>query len=73
VVFANIPEDNPFMAGAYHGIGEPDRVINVGISGPGVVRATLEKYPDVDLLKAAELIKQTAFKITRMEELVRRK
>ncbi|MDI6815943.1 MAG: PFL family protein [Actinomycetota bacterium] len=72
VVFANIPEDNPFMAGAYHGFGEPDRVINVGISGPGVVRAMLAKYPDVDLMKVAELIKQTAFKITRMGELIGR-
>lgn len=72
VVFANIPEDNPFMAGAYHGFGEPDRVINVGISGPGVVRATLEKYPGVDLMKVSELVKQTAFKITRMGELIGR-
>ncbi|MBE0448011.1 MAG: PFL family protein [Actinobacteria bacterium] len=72
VVFANIPEDNPFMAGAYHGFGEPDRVINVGISGPGVVRATLEKYPDADLMKVSEIIKQTAFKITRMGELIGR-
>jgi len=72
VVFANIPEDNPFMAGAYHGFGEPDRVINVGISGPGVVRAMLEKYPDADLLRLSELIKQTAFKITRMGELIGR-
>ncbi|MDI6715644.1 MAG: PFL family protein [Actinomycetota bacterium] len=72
VVFANIPEDNPFMAGAYHGFGEPDKVINVGISGPGVVRAVLEKHPDVDLTRVAELIKQTAFKITRMGELVGR-
>lgn len=72
VVFANIPEDNPFMAGAYHGFGEPDKVINVGISGPGVVRAMLEKHPDVDLLRVAELIKQTAFKITRMGELIGR-
>jgi len=72
VVFANIPEDNPFMAGAYHGFGEPDRVINVGISGPGVVRATLEKYPDANLTEVAEIIKRTAFKITRMGELVGR-
>ncbi len=72
VVFANIPEDNPFMAGAYHGFGEPDKVINVGISGPGVVRAMLEKYPDADLLRLAELIKETAFKITRMGELIGR-
>ena len=72
VVFANIPEDNPFMAGAYHGFGEADRVINVGISGPGVVRATLERYPDVDLMQVAEIIKRTAFKITRMGELIGR-
>lgn len=72
VVFANIPEDNPFMAGTYHGFGEPDRVINVGISGPGVVRATLEKYPDANLTEVAEIIKRTVFKITRMGELVGR-
>lgn len=72
VVFANIPEDNPFMAGAYHGFGEPDKVVNVGISGPGVVRAALAKYPDADLNKVAEVIKQTAFKITRMGELIGR-
>jgi hypothetical protein len=72
VVFANIPEDNPFMAGAYHGFGEPDTVINVGISGPGVVRAALEGYPDADFTKVAEIIKKTAFKITRMGELIGR-
>lgn len=72
VVFANIPEDSPFMAGAYHGFGEADKVINVGISGPGVVRATLEKYPDIDLTALAEIIKKTAFKITRMGELIGR-
>ncbi|MCL6472463.1 MAG: PFL family protein [Firmicutes bacterium] len=72
VVFANIPEDNPFMAGAYHGFGEPDKVINVGISGPGVVRAALEKHPDADLMQIAETIKRTAFKITRMGELIGR-
>jgi uncharacterized protein (UPF0210 family) len=72
VVFANIPEDSPFMAGAYHGFGEADKVINVGISGPGVVRATLEKHPDIDLTALAEIIKKTAFKITRMGELIGR-
>lgn len=48
VVFCNAPEDNPFMAGAFHGVGEPDCMINVGVSGPGVVRAALAKYPDAD-------------------------
>ncbi len=71
VVFCNAPEDNPFMAGAFHGVGEPDRVINVGVSGPGVVRAALSKAPkDMDLSGVAELIKKTAFKITRMGQLV---
>ena len=70
VVFCNAPEDNPFMAGAFHGVGEPDCVINVGVSGPGVVRAALEKYPDADLNEIADVIKKTAFKITRMGQLV---
>lgn len=70
VVFCNAPEDNPFMAGAFHGIGEPDCVINVGVSGPGVVRAALSKYPDADLNRIADIIKKTAFKITRMGQLV---
>ncbi len=71
VVFCNAPEDNPFMAGAFHGVGEPERVINVGVSGPGVVRAALSKAPkDMDLSGVAELIKKTAFKITRMGQLV---
>ena len=70
VVLCNAPEDNPFMAGAFHGVGEPDCVINVGVSGPGVVRAALEKYPDADLNKIADVIKKTAFKITRMGQLV---
>ena len=52
VVFCNAPEDNPFMAGAFHGIGEPDCVINVGVSGPGVVRAALEKIPDSEIGRA---------------------
>jgi uncharacterized protein (UPF0210 family) len=72
VVFANIPEDNPFMAGAYHGQGEGDRVINVGISGPGVIRAVVERYPEASLQELAETIKRTAFKITRAGELVAR-
>lgn len=71
VVFCNAPEDNPFMAGAFHGVGEPDVVINVGVSGPGVVRATLAKNSEgLDLTGVAELIKRTAFKITRMGQLV---
>lgn len=70
VVFCNAPEDNPFMAGAFHGVGEPDCVINVGVSGPGVVRAALEKAGDCDLTAVADLIKRTAFKITRMGQLV---
>jgi len=71
VVFCNAPEDNPFMAGAFHGPGEPDCVINVGVSGPGVVRAALAKAgDDLDLTEVADIIKRTAFKITRMGQLV---
>ncbi len=71
VVFCNAPEDNPFMAGAFHGVGEPDVVINVGVSGPGVVRSALSKLSeDASLNEVAELIKKTAFKITRMGQLV---
>ena len=71
VVFCNAVEDNPFMAGAFHGVGEPDCVIHVGVSGPGVVRAALEKLPkDAPLNEVAEVIKRTAFKITRMGQLV---
>ncbi len=70
VVFCNAPEDNPFMAGAFHGVGEPDCVIHVGVSGPGVVRAALAKCPDGDLSEVANIIKRTAFKITRMGQLV---
>ena len=71
VVFCNAPEDNPFMAGAFHGVGEADCVINVGVSGPGVVRAALEKAPkDLSMNEIADLIKRTAFKITRMGQLV---
>lgn len=70
VVFCNAPDDNPFMAGAFHGAGEPDVVINVGVSGPGVVRAALSKVPDYNINQVADLIKKTAFKITRMGQLV---
>ncbi len=71
VVFCNAPEDNPFMAGAFHGVGEPDCVLHVGVSGPGAVRAALAKLPkDASLDEVAELIKRTAFKITRMGQLV---
>jgi len=71
VVFCNAPEDNPFMAGAFHGVSEPDVVLNVGVSGPGVVRAALTRLPeDAPLNEVAELIKKTAFKITRMGQLV---
>ncbi len=70
VVFANAPEDNPFMAGAFHGIGEPDCVINVGVSGPGVVKCALEKVKGADFSTVADVIKKTAFKITRMGQLV---
>ncbi len=70
VVFENAVEDNPFMAGAFHGVGEPECVINVGVSGPGVVKRALERVPDGDFGVVAETIKKTAFKITRMGQLV---
>ena len=70
VVFCNAVEDNPFMAGAFHGTGEPDCVINVGVSGPGVVRSAITKYPDASINEIADIIKKTAFKITRMGQLV---
>lgn len=70
VVFANVPEDNPFMAGAFHGVGEPECVINVGVSGPGVVAAALKNLNGADFGTIAETIKKTAFKITRMGQLV---
>ncbi len=71
VVFCNAPEDNPFMAGAFHGAGEPDCVINVGVSGPGVVRAALAAAPEnIDITAVAEIIKKTAFKITRVGQLI---
>ena len=72
VVFSNAVEDNPFMAGAFHGIGEPECVINVGVSGPGVVAAALKKLNGADFGTVAETIKKTAFKITRMGQLVAR-
>ena len=71
VVFCNAPEDNPFMAGAFHGAGEPDCEIHVGVSGPGAVRAALAKLPkDAPMDEVAELVKRTAFKITRLGQLV---
>lgn len=73
VVFANCVEDNPFIAGAFHGVTEPEVVINVGISGPGVVLAAIKKAGDCDLGTLAEVIKRTSFKVTRMGELVGRK
>ncbi len=73
VIFCNIPEDNPFMAGAMHGTGEPELVINTGVSGPGVVAEALRRLgPGADLLAVAETIKRTAFKITRVGELAGR-
>ncbi len=70
VVFANAPDDNPFMAGAFHGVGEGDAVINVGVSGPGVVKSALETIKGKPLSEVAETIKRTAFKITRVGCLV---
>jgi len=76
VVFANAPEDNPFIAGAMHGVGEPEVVVNVGVSGPGVVLAALERQrrlePRVDFTSIAETVKRMAFKITRAGELIGR-
>ncbi|MDQ2085852.1 PFL family protein [Herbivorax sp. ANBcel31] len=72
VVFANVPEDNPFMAGAFHGVGEPECVISVGVSGPGVVKCALEKVREADFETVSETIKKTAFKITRVGQLVAR-
>ena len=74
VVLCNAPEDNPFMAGAFHGFGEPDCVINVGVSGPGVVRAVLSRLgKDAPIQTVADTVKRTAFKITRMGQLVAEK
>ncbi|MGQ9622890.1 MAG: PFL family protein [Candidatus Caldatribacteriaceae bacterium] len=72
VVFANAPEDNPFMAGAFHGVGEPEVVVNVGVSGPGVVKEVVRRHPKANLGELAEAIKRTAFKITRVGELIGR-
>jgi len=70
VVFCNAVEDNPFMAGAFHGVGEPETVINVGVSGPGVVKAALTSVKGEEFGVVAETIKKTAFKVTRMGQLV---
>jgi len=70
VVFVNAPEDNPFMAGAFHGPGEPEFSLNIGISGPGVVRSVVEKNRDCDLTELSEIIKKTVFKITRAGQLI---
>ena len=70
VVFANAPEDNPFMAGAFHGVGEAETVINVGVSGPGVVSSAIKRAGNCDFSELADVIKKTAFKITRMGQLV---
>ncbi len=71
-MFANAVEDNPFMAGAFHGVGEPENVINVGVSGPGVVKEALSKVRNESFDVVSETIKQTAFRITRMGQLVAR-
>ena len=73
VIFCNAVEDNPFMAGAFHGSGEADAVINVGVSGPGVVKAALENHEAETLTEIAEIVKKTAFKITRVGELIGQK
>ena len=70
VVFCNAPDDNPFMAGAFHGVTEADCVINVGVSGPGVVRTALKKVRGADFETLCEMIKRTAFKVTRVGQLV---
>ncbi len=70
VVFANVPEDNPFMAGAFHGVGEPESIINVGVSGPGVVSSAIKRAGDCSLSELADVIKKTSFKITRVGQLV---
>jgi len=72
VVFCNAVEDNPFMAGAFHGIGEPECTLNIGVSGPGVVLNAVKKHPNLDLGELANVIKKTAFKVTRTGELVGR-
>lgn len=72
VIFCNAVEDNPFMAGAFHGVGESDTVINVGVSGPGVVAHAIESIPEADLSELSEMIKRTSFKITRAGQLIAR-
>ena len=72
VTFTNAPEDNPFMPGAYHGLGEPEVSVNVGISGPAVIKAIVEKNEDLDLRQLADLVKRAAFKVTRVGELLGR-
>ena len=69
VVFCNAPDDNPFMAGAFHGVSEADAVINVGVSGPGVVKHAVEKAKDKNFQELCEIIKKTAFKVTRVGQL----
>ena len=73
VVFCNAPDDNPFMAGAFHGVTEADKIINVGVSGPGVVKAALEKIRDENFEVLCETVKKTAFKVTRVGQLVARR
>ena len=73
VVFCNAPDDNPFMAGAFHGVTEADKIINVGVSGPGVVKAALEKIRDDNFEILCETVKKTAFKVTRVGQLVARR
>ncbi|MGI6108250.1 MAG: PFL family protein [Eubacteriaceae bacterium] len=70
VVFCNAVDDNPFMAGAFHGVTQPDTCLHVGVSGPGVVKAAVERYPDADFGELASVIKKTAFKITRAGQLI---
>ena len=70
VIFCNAPDDNPFMAGAFHGVTEADAIINVGVSGPGVVKTALQSVRGADFETLCETIKKTAFKITRVGQLV---
>ena len=70
VVFANVPDDNPFMAGAFHGAGENEKIINVGVSGPGVVASAIKRAGDCSFDELAETVKKTAFKITRVGQMV---
>ena len=71
-VFCNAPDDNPFMASAFHGVTEADSIINVGVSGPGAVKTALEKARGEDFETLCEMIKRTAFKVTRVGQLVAR-